>query len=88
MIEITNEGSTVEVKVKGQFPIQRWTYTFSSERGHESNALLLAHNLRQHLYETVRQIRREEYNSGWKDAKRKTKKRDYFMATLGPVYPR
>lgn len=74
----------VEVDIDGT-PIG---YTFSSERGHESNALLLAHNLRQHLYETVRQIRREEYNSGWKDAKRKTKKRDYFMATLGPVYPR
>lgn len=75
----------VEVDIDGT-PIG---YTFSSERGHESKC---ASTGAQPASALVRdgapdpqggvQLRVEG------DAKRKTKKRDYFMATLGPVYPR
>lgn len=83
MIEFTRGGKLVNIKVTGKHPISGWAWTLSLDVGSEPYAALLTDNFRQNLWDTIKEIRRESYERGWKDAKsHKTAKQEYFSGAL------
>lgn len=50
--------------------------------GHQLAAEMLRDALNQQRWETIEGIRKAEYDAGWKDAKSKKRKRDWFNVTL------
>lgn len=58
------------------------TFQFSFNCGGEAYAGLLTKALRDALGDAVQAVRREAYEEGWRDAKAKTAKRDYFRRSI------
>lgn len=83
MIEFTREEGVVVIKMTGKHPVSGYSFSFRSSFGNEVYATLVEHNLRQHLWDITKEIRRRAYEVGWSDAKsHKRPKRDYFTGSL------
>lgn len=79
MITFKREGSVVICKVEMDMPY--WDtriYHFRWETGSDVCSSLLTQHARTTLSDKLRAIRKEAYNRGWKDAKAKTKKEEWF----------
>ena len=77
MITVTHKTKTVSLTVRGDHPIDGWSFYFENTRTTEPGAALLAENLRNHLAGHIRQIKTAAYERGWKDAKAKRRKRGW-----------
>lgn len=82
MIEITRKGTQITISV--HCPKNNYTYYFNYEcgEGREDYAILLSQAMKDGFWDVLKEIRRESYAEGWKDAKKKSKKRDYFWGGL------
>lgn len=66
------------MEVDAPYPVSK-TYFFYWDCERDDFAELLTKHLKDHLYNEIQRIRREEYNLGWKDAKsKKVAKRTWF----------
>jgi hypothetical protein len=82
MIEITRRGSTLVVKVTAAYPLTNTVFETTWEAGAEWSASLLQNHLRTLMDTRIREIRQEEYERGWKDARsHKVKKNDWFSSS-------
>ncbi len=80
MISFCQEGAHVLVCVgRGA---GRASLYFVHECDLEGTAQLLRDDLDKRLDDTVREMRRAEYESGWKDARLGRRKRDYFSMLI------
>lgn len=83
MIEFSREKGVIHIKVTGQHPVANLTWYFKYDSGGEAYAALLTENFKQHLWDVIKEIRRDSYERGWKDAKsHRAAKQDYFSGAL------
>jgi hypothetical protein len=82
MINIHAEGKKLKVSISYKYPVSNWQTTFSIDESSELHSKLMAENLNNHLRETIEEIRRQEYEEGWKDAKSKKKKKIWFSQLM------
>jgi len=82
MIKIFADGEKVIIQASYKYPGNGYLSNFEINVGSELNAKFREHNLNEHLEETIHRIRKEEYNRGWKDAKSKKRKEDWFSSTF------
>lgn len=82
MIQILRQGT--EIVVKATCAKNNYTYSFTYEcgTGREDYAILLREALADGLWNTIKTARQEAYEKGWKDAKRKGRKEDWFWGGL------
>ncbi len=79
MIKFDRKDNTIYCYVSVAIPgTQTWTYHFSWTSNDVPNAQLLCNALDDALTEKLKQIREDAYNKGWKDAKAKLRKSDWF----------
>lgn len=73
----TEDGVTlgIEINIPG---FKTWTYSFIWTTNDEAYAQLLTNQIKDDVETTLKIIRREAYHEGWKDAKAKRKKADWF----------
>lgn len=79
MITFERNGTDVECKVDLKMPY--WdTRVFHFKWGASSEVCssLLTKHAETALSDRLKEIRKEAYNQGWKDAKAKTKKKEWF----------
>lgn len=77
---ITNKGEKVVVAIDSDH--LKMTFFFYHERSAEVDARLLGEHLSNAFHKRIEEIRKVEYQQGWKDAKAKRKKREWFLSTL------
>lgn len=83
MITFTQQKGFVTIKVTGKYPVADVSWDFHYNAGSEGYAALLSDNFRQHLWDVIKEIRRDSYERGWKDAKsHRAAKQDYFSGAL------
>jgi hypothetical protein len=82
MIKIFADGNKVIVQTEYKYPGNGYYTNFDVDAGNKLDAQLRAENLNDHLAQSIQRIRKEEYNRGWKDAKSKKKKEDWFSSTF------
>lgn len=79
MIQFNRKDSRVQVKVSIDIPRSgNWTYTLDRTESDVPSAQLIVNRMDDVLSNKLKQIREDAYNAGWKDAKAKTKKQDWF----------
>ncbi len=78
MIEIKQKGCKVIVKVQGCHPIGQWWYDFSSSYHHESEAQLVCENLDRNLDETIRKIKQDAFDEGYRRGRGHRQKIGWF----------
>jgi hypothetical protein len=78
VISIDRDGTKVRVRVAGRHPVGGYTWTLHSEQGNDSDALMLAHNLAGNLFDQLQRIRREAYQQGWEDKKKRRPEKSWF----------
>ena len=78
MIGFSQKESEVIISFSASYPISNNFFQAKLKCEHEWIAKLLANNLQKSLESALEKIRREEYLKGWKDAKAKRKKEDWF----------
>lgn len=83
VVQILSDEEKVSVKVRAGDPVSDWTWTFSISTAGKGYALLLAHNLRKSIEDTVEAIRKQAYAQGWKDAKAHKVKETWFSRHFG-----
>jgi len=81
MISFMQEGTKVKIQANPKMHNGNVMY-FYWECGTEWYAELLTKQLQDCLAESIRGIRSDEYNEGWKAAKAKTFKKLYFMSSF------
>lgn len=82
-VTINRKGQDVELWLDAFIPnydSRRFGFTFHC--GGDVYAGLLTEHLRKRLGNLVEEARREAYEQGWKDAKAKRSKSDWFSRTL------
>ena len=83
----TQKENVVWIKVTHpSFPDK--PFWFSHDTGNEIFASLLYDKLSNTYHDQLEDIRKLEYESGWKDAKAKSKKRNWFYRTLIKCVPK
>jgi hypothetical protein len=83
MIRISCKDKQVTLSLDTYLPaLGQCTYTFFWECGQEDYADLLSQNFQTSLNNRIKDIRRSEYEKGWKDAKSKRRKEDWFAGSL------
>jgi len=87
MLEIRRDNTAVIIRVETDLPHDcagtiTGNITFKFDMSAPSWAELLTRYLRDRLAYEVRKIRREAYEQGWKDAKSKNRKQDWFSEWL------
>lgn len=82
MISIARKGT--EIIIAAVCSKNGYNYHFSYEcgAGREDYAILLREALAGGLWDTIKSARQEAYEKGWKDAKRKGRKEDWFWGGL------
>ena len=80
MIEFTNEGSVVYVKVESRYPLSGFgSFAFKFEAGSPWAALLLREHLAGFFGAAVEDVKSRAYRLGWKEGRsKKTSKRICF----------
>lgn len=85
MIRFSKDGTKVKVRV--DHGLSEDTHlVLNWECGSTLYSELLSSHLQKQLEKIVQQVRQEEYNRGWKDAKAKKAKCDYFYVKLGKAH--
>ena len=62
---------------------EKRTFTFVCKAGNEAYAGFLAEAARNAMCDFVQKCRQDEYECGWRDAKAKRTKKDWFSRWLG-----
>lgn len=76
MIEIYREDEKCKIKFfSADVPFH---FVFTHDAGHAAYAALLQSNLQKQFWDLMERARKDAYNLGWQDAKRKHRKRDTF----------
>ena len=78
MISFSVKNDVVTLTIWHGAPVEKWTSGFKYTTHSEFHATLMADNLENELRRRLEKIRREEYERGWNDAKKKNPKCDYF----------
>ena len=78
MIKFSVQDEVVTLNIQHGAPIATWTSNFKFETSSEFYAKLMSDNLEKELERRIKELRREEYEHGWNDAKKKNPKCDYF----------
>lgn len=78
MLEISSDKNIITLKILCGYPIGNIWYSPSFTTSDEAYAKLLTHNMRENMHASIADIRRAAYESGWKDAKAKNKKKEWF----------
>lgn len=81
MIQFEREDNKVKVTI--QSGCINWQYYFRYQAYDEVHAELLTRQFDKHMRDKLESIRREAYEQGWKDAKGKKAKENWF-STLWP----
>jgi len=76
MIDVSTSGSKVSVII--ETGVDGFNLPLTWETNQQLYAILLRDSIEKHMNERLEKIRRAAYNSGWKDAKAKTKKQNWF----------
>lgn len=88
MISFRRDGSEVVVEVESDSTVNSRFFRFKIAFGNELYADLLTRNF-QHKFETlIEDVRREEYERGWKHAKAKKARTSWFPCVLRKVFDR
>ncbi len=83
MFEFKREKEVLSVIVSHFIPYAgTWTSTFQNSFGSEHHAALTYWKMREAYEEKVRLLRKEMYERGWKDAKSKKPKQNWFSSRL------
>lgn len=82
MILFKRDGTRVKVEVDSKLAIPKSIYLFYWEASGEGHAELLVNQLQTKFSDALREARREAYNAGFKDAKAKRKREDWFWGGL------
>lgn len=77
LIEIRKNGTRVEIVMRTGLYQSDEVIILDCECNNNIFADLLQKQLNEKMNEVLRAIREQEYNIGWKDAKRHNKKRDW-----------
>lgn len=80
MINIFRDDKLVRVTIEGG-PLNS-TYHFSFDCGDKHYAELLADRFNEQLWNRVENVRKLEYNQGYKDGRSKKEKKKYFYSSL------
>lgn len=80
MIEFKVDETAVVLDVHACYPLSTTFWSLRLECASKSYAFLLRENLYRNMTNKLEAIRKEAYNQGWKDAKAKTRKRDWFRS--------
>lgn len=77
----------LEFKLRGNYPISDWEYTFSFPVSNYVDAAqkLLIKNLQEAFFNEISEARSKAYADGWKDAKSKRKRKEWFSGYLGDL---
>jgi hypothetical protein len=78
MIKFSVKDEVVTLNIQHGAPIATWSSNFKFETSSEFYAKLMSDNLEKELERRIKELRREEYEHGWNDAKKKNPKCDYF----------
>lgn len=78
MIQFTIDGKDLLVRIESELPPKENVYLLRWNTADACYANLLGDHLRSKLNNKLRAIREEAYEQGWKDAKAKRKKKDWF----------
>lgn len=70
MFEITQDKAKLTIKATYGHPVPNYASSFDCNFNDEFTATLALFNLRQKMWNRLRDIREEEYNKGFKDAKK------------------
>jgi len=78
MIRFEVSGSNVRITMTGPYPVQDTTFHFEGSTPAPWVAKMLWRLLDTAIRERLHKIREVAYNNGWKDAKAKSAKQNYF----------
>lgn len=78
MITLISRDNKVIAQLNCGGMASKWWYHFTCQRQDEAEALLLLDNLNKELERRVKQLCKDHYERGWKDAKAKRKKETWF----------
>lgn len=79
MIKFSREGTRVKIDVSAS--VMGYHFTFYHELKEDYLAELMRQDYQNHLEKRIEEIRRDEYNQGWRDAKsKKIAKRTWFKS--------
>jgi hypothetical protein len=83
MINITRDGTKVRLAVGTRIPTDKaYDYLFYWDCGCVEYAGLLSEAMRNQLGEVVKAARKEAYEQGFRDAKGKRRKNDWFSGAI------
>lgn len=82
MISIERIGKTVKIRVDSGLPVALPAYPFSFDESDENNAELLKRHMVATFAQTMQEARKLSYEAGWKDAKAKRSRSDWFSGWL------
>lgn len=80
--EIDRNGSAVVIRVDSKLGTPKPIFTFYFNCADESWAELLRDYLEKNFRHTIHKIRKESYEDGWSDAKKKKAKRGWHSSCL------
>ena len=84
MIQFKRDGTNAVCAVTIPVPtMDRRIYRFRFETGTEEYAALLTEAMRTEFRRIVQKSRKEAYEAGWRDAKARRRKQEYFAGYLG-----
>jgi hypothetical protein len=82
-LRVRRDGSDVEVSISSHIPTwEERVFPFSFNCGNEAYAGFLTKHIQDVIGNAVANARREAYEQGWKDAKAKRVKNDWFSRVL------
>lgn len=79
MFTISRKDNTIEISIDTGVG---WTITARHTRSQGLDAFLLCKQLQTRFYDRVEAIRREAYEAGWNDKKKRNLKRDWFPGRM------
>lgn len=78
MINFSRKDSAVTVEVEANVGVAARFFHFTMNLSNEVYAYMLRENFQTKMTKALQDIRREAYEQGWKDAKAKIARRDWF----------
>lgn len=79
MFNFKRHITKIELKIEPQISgADSWYYTFTADFHDEPGAQLVMNAIEDNLEKRLKKIRSDAYEEGWKDAKAKRKRADWF----------
>ena len=82
MVSFSVDGSTVKIYVNSGTGVNKPYFVFSCQASNEATAQILRIHFADQLNRLVEDIRRTNYETGWKHAKGRRAKRRFFPSSL------